>query len=187
MGTHKKAPATIACPDDLDGTLLSDWLQVNQWALGDSVATEFNGGLPFLFKVLSIDQALSIQAHPNKPHACELHRKAPDKYPDPNHKPEMVVALTEFEGLCGFRSPDSVKEWASQVPEFRTVLGQEAADILTGLRGNATLSEQLAVMKTSFTALMSADSDLVSEQLVCFKKRMEEAVENGEKRENMLC
>ena len=173
MGTHKKAPSTIASPDDLTGTPLSDWLQVNQWALGDGVATQFNGGLPFLFKVLSINQALSIQAHPNKSHARELHKTSPDKYPDPNHKPEMVVALTEFEGLCGFRSPDSIREWTNQVPEFRTVLGQEAADILAGLRGNTTLSEQLAVMKALFTTLMNADSDLVSEQLVCFEKRME--------------
>ena len=36
-------------------------------------------------------------------HAEQLHSDRPDKYPDQNHKPEMAIALTPFEGLCGFR------------------------------------------------------------------------------------
>ena len=45
--------------------------------------------LPFLFKVLSIRKALSIQVHPNKEEAEKLHAKYPDIYKDPNHKPEV--------------------------------------------------------------------------------------------------
>ena len=60
-------------------------------------------GLPFLFKILSVGQALSIQAHPDKELAARLHGSRPDLYPDANHKPEMVVALTPFDALCGFK------------------------------------------------------------------------------------
>lgn len=62
-----------------------------------SVAKQFNKELPFLFKVLSVNSSLSIQAHPNKAHAEKLHAADPEHYPDPNHKPEMTIALTDFE------------------------------------------------------------------------------------------
>ena len=41
-------------------------------------------------------------------HAEELHAAKPDKYPDPNHKPEMAIALTPFEGMCGFRPKEQI-------------------------------------------------------------------------------
>lgn len=121
MGTHKKGPAVIKHPQSLADTLLSDWLRNNQWALGEAVAKEFGGNLPFLFKILSVNQALSIQAHPNKERAIELHAAAPDKYPDDNHKPEMVVAITEFEGLCGFRPFSELQSWVVAVRELQNV------------------------------------------------------------------
>ena len=49
-------------------------------------------------------KALSIQAHPNKELARALHKALPDVYKDDNHKPEMALAITEFEALCGFIS-----------------------------------------------------------------------------------
>merc|ERR1719473_1025093 len=59
--------------------------------------------LPFLFKILSVRTALSIQAHPDKLLAAELHVRHPDQYKDDNHKPEMAVAITPFEALCSFQ------------------------------------------------------------------------------------
>jgi mannose-6-phosphate isomerase len=59
--------------------------------------------LPFLLKVLSIRKALSIQVHPSKKEAERLHAERPDMYKDPNHKPEVAIALTPFLALCGFR------------------------------------------------------------------------------------
>jgi mannose-6-phosphate isomerase len=58
--------------------------------LSESVSSKYEGDLPFLFKVLSIGKALSIQAHPDKALAKELFEKFPNIYKDPNHKPEMV-------------------------------------------------------------------------------------------------
>jgi mannose-6-phosphate isomerase len=60
------------------------------------------GSLPYLFKVLSIDSCLSLQAHPCKALAEQLHLKDPANYPDANHKPEMAVALTDFLAFCNF-------------------------------------------------------------------------------------
>ena len=43
------------------------------------------------------------KAHPDKKLAERLNATRPDLYKDDNHKPEMAVALSDFEGLCGFR------------------------------------------------------------------------------------
>lgn len=53
-------------------------------------------------QVLSVAKALSIQAHPDKQLAEILHKAQPNVYKDDNHKPEMVLAVSEFEALCGF-------------------------------------------------------------------------------------
>ena len=61
--------------------------------------------LAFLFKVLSVRTALSIQCHPNKPRAQQLHVEFPDVYKDPNHKPEIAIALGDnFLACYGFAS-----------------------------------------------------------------------------------
>lgn len=44
-------------------------------------------------------------------HAQQLHSSFPDMYKDPNHKPELAIALTPFEALCGFRPIDQIKEY----------------------------------------------------------------------------
>lgn len=54
--------------------------------------------------MLSVEKALSIQAHPDKELARALHEDQPSIYKDDNHKPEMALALTGFEALCGFIS-----------------------------------------------------------------------------------
>ena len=57
---------------------------------------QFDGKLPFLFKVLSVNKALSIQAHPHKELAEKLHAADPAHYPDDNHKPEMYEPVFSF-------------------------------------------------------------------------------------------
>ena len=85
MGTHPNGPSLIV--DDIN----------------DQIGHPIGDDLTFLFKVLSVNQALSIQAHPNKHLAKVLHAQQPKNYPDANHKPEMLIALNDFEALCGFR------------------------------------------------------------------------------------
>lgn len=82
-------------------------------ALGRDVLARFGPNLPFLLKVLAAAHPLSLQAHPSLQQAQEgfsreealgVPRSAPHRnYRDPNHKPELVCALSEFHALCGFR------------------------------------------------------------------------------------
>lgn len=89
MGTHPNGPSKVL--EEEKELLLSEWIDANVDVLGNKVKETFDGKLPFLFKVLSINKALSIQAHPDKPHAEFLHDKRPEIYKDPNHKPEMAI------------------------------------------------------------------------------------------------
>jgi mannose-6-phosphate isomerase len=86
--------------------------------LGNRTLQTFGPTLPFLFKVLSVEKALSIQAHPSKDLASQLHISKPDLYKDGNHKPEIALPITRFEALCGFRSTTQVAEFVKRVPEL---------------------------------------------------------------------
>ena len=80
--------------------------------LGARVVRAFGAQLPFLFKVLAARQPLSIQVHPNLEQAragFQRENRAgipidDDKrnYSDENHKPELLLALTDFYALRGF-------------------------------------------------------------------------------------
>lgn len=108
FGTHEDDPADLAHTAGSAETLL-DLVQ------GDVDKYGVDGaGLPFLLKVLGIGQALSVQVHPNRSQAVEgferenelgVPRDAPNRnYRDMNHKPEVVVALSDdFAALAGFR------------------------------------------------------------------------------------
>lgn len=94
LGDHVSGPSTLK----ETGEPLDKWLSKQPLAIGGMEK------LPFLFKVLSITKPLSIQVHPNKAQAEHLHATQPDIYKDPNHKPEISIALTDFSALCGFRT-----------------------------------------------------------------------------------
>lgn len=81
--------------------------------------------IPFLSKVLSVDTALSIQAHPDKKLAEVLHRTKPDMYKDDNHKPEMAYALTPFVAMCGFRRAEVIVEHLKECPFLRRLIGED--------------------------------------------------------------
>jgi len=76
MGTHPNAPSIIMST----GENLKDIVSANPDLLSSSIAAKYNGDLPFLFKVLSIQKALSIQAHPDKKLAEQLYKKYPNIY-----------------------------------------------------------------------------------------------------------
>ena len=65
MGTHPNGPSIVKIPGEED-VPLSEWVKQHPKQLGSEVLKYFKGSLPFLFKVLSVRTALSIQAHPNK-------------------------------------------------------------------------------------------------------------------------
>jgi mannose-6-phosphate isomerase len=108
LGAHPGDPSTVPGPDG-PVTLLSliDGDPAGQ--LGAGVAERFGARLPYLMKVLAAGAPLSLQAHPDLKYAAEAFARQeadpalPKNYTDGNHKPEMLVALTPFDALCGFR------------------------------------------------------------------------------------
>lgn len=117
--------------------------------------------LPFLFKVLSINKALSIQAHPNKKLAEQLHKSNPKEYKDDNHKPEMTIAVTPFEGLCGFRPLAEIAYHLKHIKALRDLVGDSAASKFEKVVSNSSASEkeQKQALKEVFTALMETKPD----------------------------
>ena len=89
-------------------------------ALGVDVVDVFGSRLPYLMKVLAVERPLSIQAHPTTEQAEAGYAAENDagvpldaferSYRDPYHKPEFVVALSEFTALLGFRIPTEAEE-----------------------------------------------------------------------------
>jgi len=117
MGAHPKAPSTLILPEGrrpLDAMIASD----PERMIGATVAARYGNKLPFLFKALSAAKPLSIQVHPSRRKAERGFEKentigiavdsAERNYRDPNHKPELSVALTRFEALVGFRPLEDI-------------------------------------------------------------------------------
>lgn len=112
-------------------TLLSDFLQQHPKALGTHVAQRF-GQLPFLLKVLDVKEMLSIQVHPDiegaiegfaKEEAMGIALDAPNRnYKDRNHKPEMMLALSDFWLLHGFKKEDRLVQTLESVEELTVLL-----------------------------------------------------------------
>ncbi|KAJ5247558.1 mannose-6-phosphate isomerase [Penicillium chermesinum] len=159
MGTHPSLPSKDV---ETQRTLL-DMVQDNQALLSTEVSERYGSRLPFLFKVLSIRKALSIQAHPNKKLAEQLHARDPRNYPDDNHKPEMTIAITPFEGLCGFRPLAEITHFLQAIEPLRKLVGQQAAnDFEQIVKGNEESEDEDVMqrnkdaLRTIFTSLMES-------------------------------
>ncbi|QLQ39406.1 mannose-6-phosphate isomerase, class I [Micromonospora robiginosa] len=144
LGAHPGAPATV----DRDGrpVSLTELLvaEPGHW-LGERLVDRFGTRLPFLLKVLAADAPLSLQAHPDAEQARAGHAADDGRvnYVDPYHKPELLVALSEFEALCGFRDP------------------AESAAVIAGF-GVPALEPVVAALRTGPTGLREAVRALLS-------------------------
>jgi mannose-6-phosphate isomerase len=149
FGAHAGAPAHVpVLGATLDVVIAADPVA----ALGGDVVQRFGPRLPFLLKLLAADKPLSIQVHPTRAQAEAgftdeeargVPRDAPERsYRDPNHKPELLCALTEFEALCGFRPVAGTRQLldALDLPELEPV-----RDLLVGPDG----------LRATFTYLLS--------------------------------
>uniref|UniRef100_A0A7E4VMY5 mannose-6-phosphate isomerase n=3 Tax=Panagrellus redivivus TaxID=6233 RepID=A0A7E4VMY5_PANRE len=161
MGTHPNGPAVIAA----EKKPLKDYLAENTAAL----APHESGNLQFLFKVLSVAKALSVQSHPTKDLAAALHARDPKNYPDANHKPEMTVALTEFEILCGFRKTEEIVANFRAYPETTTIVHENLVSDLAAATNTVTRKEAL---KALFTSLMEAPRDLIDKTVKAIVARL---------------
>jgi mannose-6-phosphate isomerase len=127
MGAHPSA-SSILLGGDGEELVLNDAIrQEPELYISKKVFEQF-GELPYLFKILDVRDMLSIQVHPSKTEAiigyeaeeaAEVLLSAPHRnYKDKNHKPEVMVALSEFWLLHGFLEEDALLETLQTVPEF---------------------------------------------------------------------
>ena len=157
MGTHPSLPSK----DLSTGRSLLDLVSDNQALMGHDITAKYKSKLPFLFKVLSIQKALSIQAHPNKKLAAELHAKDSKNYPDDNHKPEMTIAITPFEGFCGFRPLKEITHFLNTIPPLRELVGDEASKKLESVATSTSTSETKPALQEAFSHLVKSDKSVV--------------------------
>jgi len=126
LGGHDNAPAEIegAAP-----AKLNEYIQQSPETLLGSVVNQRFGRLPYLLKILDVKDMLSIQVHPTKKNA-ELEFAAENKkgialnaphrnYKDDNHKPELMLALSDFWLLHGFRPEEELMRVLAIVPELK--------------------------------------------------------------------
>ncbi|GFS36868.1 mannose-6-phosphate isomerase, type I [Actinidia rufa] len=207
MGTHESGASFLvenkedeaSIGSETEGLSLNSWITKNPDVLGDKVVQKWGTNLPFLFKVLSVAKALSIQAHPDKELAVTLHKMRPDVFKDDNHKPEMALALTEFEALCGFISLECIvhsgapgtpyineiylplfqelKDVLQNVLELAEVVGTECANQVLYINNQDGEEKVKEVLRSIFTELMSASKDVISKALSKLKTRLDMASE----------
>jgi mannose-6-phosphate isomerase len=130
MGAHPSAPAIVEI--GASKTPLDQLIQDNQnQYLGAKTAAQF-GRLPYLFKILDVEKMLSIQVHPSKENAEKGFQKeelagipinAPHRnYKDQNHKPEVMVALSDFWLLHGFMPAIALQERLANLTPLKVLL-----------------------------------------------------------------
>ncbi|KAG5002436.1 hypothetical protein JHK87_023508 [Glycine soja] len=164
MGTHDSGPSFLASSNrNGNGVSLKAWISENPDVLGDKVLHKWGSDLPFLFKVLSVGKALSIQAHPDKELARTLHKLHPDLYKDANHKPEMALAITSFEALCGFITLKELKGVLHTVPEIVELVGATNTNLVLQTNDQDGEEKVKPVLQAVFTDLMSACKDRVTD------------------------
>ncbi|MFF0462950.1 mannose-6-phosphate isomerase, class I [Streptomyces mexicanus] len=157
MGAHPGAPSRTA-----RGTLVEVIETDPRRELGPETVAKFGPRLPFLLKILAAGAPLSLQVHPDLKQAQEGYTDeerrgvpvdAPHRnYKDANHKPELICALTEFDGLCGFRAP------------------AEAADLLAALDVDSLkpyvdllrAHPEEAALREVLTAVLTADREEIA-------------------------
>lgn len=177
LGAHPSAPSQV-------GELsLPELLEREPHLLGEGTTETFGARLPFLMKILAAAQPLSLQAHPTREQAVEgfarenaagvemtdPHRTYKDDWP----KPEAIIALTEFDALCGFRDP------------ARTLALLEALDVpvsLDSIFGPLSERRGSAGMAEVFLDVLSLDDarkPLVEEVVAAAVKHTDDGGELG--------
>ena len=160
MGAHPNGCSKIT----VDGkkVLLSDFIATDPNAiLGPDTQARF-GELPYLFKVLAAEKALSVQVHPSKEQAevgfaKEVGEKIPldsshRNYKDSNHKPELVYALTPYQAMNGFREIKDIVE------KFKAI----DIEVLTSLTNVFSENQNSQGLQIFFQSILSLDGEVKS-------------------------
>lgn len=166
IGAHPDSPSMVVHPDGRREPLDRLIAHNPEAALGTAAVAAFGPRLPFLAKVLAAGAPLSLQVHPTPAQASEgfaaenragVPADAPHRnYRDDNHKPEMILALTPFEALCGFREPEAAADLFQAVAELG-VQAELLTEISSVLRGPGSVPQRL---ETVFRRLIEGGPDV---------------------------
>lgn len=127
LGTHPALPSQII----VDGNAqdFGEFLKKHPELLGEKSRRQFGDSLPYLLKILDVAEPLSIQLHPTKAEAKagflaenlkNIPLNAPNRtYKDQNHKPEMMLALSDFWLLHGFKTKEAMLATLNERPSLR--------------------------------------------------------------------
>ena len=130
LGAHDTASSKLITEND--EIPLNEFISGNkEKVLGTIISKKF-GRLPFLLKILDVKDMLSIQVHPSK-HAAEVEFARENKekisltaahrnYKDDNHKPELMVALSDFWLLHGFKPVEKLETILQSTPELKSLI-----------------------------------------------------------------
>lgn len=157
LGAHPGASSMVDGVTPLSDVIAADPVE----ALGQPSIDEFGAELPYLMKVLAAAEPLSLQVHPTMTQAragfaaeeaAGVPIDAPFRnYKDPRHKPEMIVALSPFDALSGFRAPARARAG------FVSILGEPEANqgfwatlntALAGTHSAEALADALTLLLT---------------------------------------
>ena len=154
-----------------------------------SLSEHIGSRLSFLVKILSAERALSIQVHPNSAQAkdgfdLEQARGIPvddpkRNYKDLSHKPEALVALTQFRALCGFRPKAELiqvfSDFGKTEAEFETLAqklaaGTELSEVFETLISSKELAKRVlkTVASEQSDPLAASARDLIERLLTQF-------------------
>ncbi len=158
LGTHALGPSVIASDPSIE--------------LGQFLTGQGADPLPFMVKVLDVRDMLSIQLHPNLVQAQAGFDQEESKhvplnafertYKDRNHKPELMVALSDFWLVQGFLKDDELQTSLRRVPSF--------APLLAYLRSG---------IKSLYEYIMLADQAEINGMLKPLGKEIKPAFESG--------
>ncbi|MCO6430728.1 MAG: mannose-6-phosphate isomerase, class I [Deltaproteobacteria bacterium] len=174
VGEHPRSPSTAIVDEAYSQRTIRLSLRelISRYPkaiLGERVLGRFGPDLPFLFKVLSIEKPLSIQAHPDREHARLLFKRDSSLYPDANHKPELAIALNPVDFLYGFKDGPSLRQTFAETPELRQLVGDELAGKLAGESGAYTSAE---LLQQIYAAVIKAEKTRYSELAGALIKRI---------------
>ncbi len=172
LGTHPKGPCRVYPDDDniMENSTkmhLIDLLHKDKKLRGDNRDLD---DIPFMLKILSIGKALSIQAHPDTLNSRRLYSVRPDLYKDSTHKPEMSIALTTVETICGFRPFHEIVYFLQCYPELRSMVSSKALRVFMDAPRDEE-SRQKA-FKMLFNDYVTTRENVASKQTVAMINRL---------------
>ena len=150
LGAHTTAPSQLLITNSEISLL--DFLHKNPTALGTQSRQLFGDNLPYLLKILDVANPLSIQLHPTKEqaeigfaqeNAASIPLNDPKRtYKDDNHKPEMMIALSDFWLLHGFKTKAKILDTLRQRPSLADLATKLASQNLADFYADIMLATQ---------------------------------------------